>query len=99
MPPKIEFDYDEPMVLHLCETQGRLVDNRWEAFSVQYFFIAEEGVFYLSDTAGGLLNARLRARGVQPGQPITITKVRVPNPNSERPVTEYFPRICQEVAQ
>jgi hypothetical protein len=97
MLPKIEFPVDEPVVLHLRYAQGKLIDNRFEALSEQYFFSAEEGVFYLSDTAGGLLNARLRSRGVAAGQPITITRRQVPNPNSSRPVTEYFPRVCEEV--
>ena len=96
MPPKITFELNEPVTLRLRYAQGRLVDNRFEALSEQYYFSAEEGVFYLSDTAGGLLNARLRSRGVLPGQTITITKVNVPNPNSVRPIAEYFPRVCEE---
>jgi hypothetical protein len=44
------------------------------------------------ELAGGLLNARLRSHGIVAGDAITITKVRVPNPNSERPITEYVPR-------
>lgn len=97
MLPKISFELDEPVVLHLRYAQGRLIDNRFEYLSEQYFFSAEEGVFYLSDCAGALLNARLRSRGVLPGQAITITKVNVPNPNSVRPVAEYFPRVCEEL--
>jgi len=101
MLPKIEFDLDEPVVLRLRYAQGLLIGNkfyeRWPGDTVQYIFSAEEGVFYLSDTAGGLLNARLRSRGVQPGQTITITKVNVPNPNSTRPIAEYFPRVCEEL--
>ncbi len=98
MLPKITFEFDEPVVLHLRFPQGLLVDNRWEPLSEQYLFSAEEGVFYLNDCAGALLNARLRSRGVQPGQTITITKVNVPNPNSTRPIAEYFPRVCEELA-
>jgi hypothetical protein len=30
---------------------------------------------------------------------VTITKHAVPNPNSERPVTEYFPRRCVELIE
>jgi len=97
MPDKILFEFDEPVVVHLRFAQGRLIDSRFEAFTVQYLFTADEGCFYLSDTAGGLLNARLRSRGIQPGQTITITKVNVPNPNSTRPVAEYFPRVCEEL--
>jgi len=96
MPDKILFEFDEPVVVHLRFAQGRLIDSRFEAFTVQYLFTADEGCFYLSDTAGGLLNARLRASGVVAGQPITITKRAVTNPHSTRPVTEYFPRVCAE---
>src|SRR5262245_2861828 len=98
MLPKITFELGEPVVLHLRYAQGRLIDSPWEPLSEQYFFTAEEGVFYLSDTAGALLSARLRSRGIQPGQTITITKVNVPNPNSARPIAEYFPRVCEELA-
>jgi hypothetical protein len=38
-----------------------------------------------------LLNARLHSPGIQPGETITITQFKVPNPNSSRPVTEYLP--------
>lgn len=95
---KIRFELDEPVVVHLRFAQGLLIDNRFEYLSEQYVFSAEEGVFYLTDTAGGLLNARLRSAGVVPGQPITITKRNVPNPNSVRAIAEYFPRVCREVA-
>ena len=100
MQPKVNFELDEPVVLHLRYAQGRIIDNPWDPHpsSYQYIFSAEEGVFYLSDTSGALLNARLRSRGVQPGQTITITKVNVPNPNSTRPIAEYFPRVCEELA-
>jgi hypothetical protein len=95
---KIRFDLDEPVVVHLRFAQGLLIDNRFEYLSEQYLFCADEGVFYLTDTAGGLLNARLRSAGIVPGQPITITKRSVPNPNSVRPIIEYFPRACVEAA-
>jgi len=97
MPPKITFEFDEPVVLHLWYPQGRLIDSRFEAFTVQYLFCCEEGVFYLNDCAGGLLNARLRSARVEAGQPITITKRAVRGPNSERPVAEYFPCVLEEV--
>jgi len=93
---KIRFELDEPVVVHLRFAQGLLIDNRFEYLSEQYLFCADEGVFYLTDTAGGLLNARLRSAGIAPGQPITITKRSVPNPNSVRPIIEYFPRACVE---
>lgn len=99
MRPKVTFDFDEPVLVHLRYAQGRAVDNPWERNSIQYLFTAEEGVFYLADCAGALLNARLRSRGVQAGVPVTITKCRVPNANSERPITEYFPRVCVELLE
>jgi len=94
---KITFEFDEPVVVHLRFPQGRLIDSRFEACTVQWLFTADEGVFYLSDCAGGLLNARLRSAGFVAGQPVTITKRAVANPHSSRPVTEYFPRVCVEV--
>src|SRR5262249_3807950 len=101
MLPRIEFELDEPVALRLRYAQGLLIGSKfyekWPGDTVQYVFSAEEGVFYLPDLAGALLNARLRSRGIEPGQTITITKVNVRNPHSARPVAEYFPRVCEEL--
>jgi len=88
---KVEFEYDEPVSLVLRYPQGLAIDSAFER-DICYVFTAEEGTFYLSDTAGGLLNARLKSRGIAAGEPITITKTKVANPNSSRPITEYIPR-------
>src|SRR6516225_11000343 len=94
MQPKIEFEYDIPVTLHLRYAQGLEIASkyydRWPGDTTQYIFSAEEGVFYLSDTAGGLLNARLRALGVEAGDAIVITRVKVANPHTSRPVTEFI---------
>ena len=90
---KVEFAYDEPVAITLRYAQGLAIDSAFDPREICYVFSAEEGTFYLSDTAGGLLNARLRSHGIVAGDAITITKVRVPNPNSERPITEYVPRL------
>jgi hypothetical protein len=65
--------------------------ERWPGDTTQYVFSAEEGVFDPSDTAGGLLNARLRSLGVEPGDASTITRTKVANPHTSRPVAEYLP--------
>jgi hypothetical protein len=94
MQPKVEFAYDEPVTLHLRYAQGLEVASkyyeRWPGDTTQYVFSAEE-VFYLSDTAGGLLNARLRSLGVQPGETILITRIKVANPHTSRVVAEFIP--------
>lgn len=94
MLPKIEFPYGEPVTLTLRYAQGLEIESkyyeRWPGDTTQYVFSAEEGIFYLSETAGSLLNARLRSLAVDAGDVVTITKVRVPNHTSVRPVTEYF---------
>jgi len=95
--PKVEFAFDEPVTVHLRE--AKIVPSRyferWSGDTTQWLFVADEGCFYLSDTAGGLLHARLRSRGYIAGEPVTITKIRVPNPNSSRPVTEYMPEVLE----
>jgi hypothetical protein len=95
MQPKIEFEYDQPVTLHLRYPQGLEVASkyyeRWPGDTTQYVFSAEEGVFYLSDSAGGLLNARLRSLGVEAGDAIVITRVKVRDPHTSRPVAEYMP--------
>jgi hypothetical protein len=45
-----------------------------------------------------LLNARLRSGEIAAGDTITITMVKVPNPNTARPVTEYIPQRCDREA-
>ena len=96
MQPKIDFEYDQPVTLHLRYRQGLEVASkyyeRWPGDTTQYVFSAEEGVFYLSDTAGGLLNARLRSLGVEPGDAITITRTKIPSPHTSRPVAEFKPQ-------
>ena len=95
MQPKIEFEYEVPVTLHLRYAQGLEVASkyyeRWPGDTTQYVFSAEEGVFYLSDSAGALLNARLRSMGVSPGEAIVITRIKVDNPHTTRPVQEYLP--------
>lgn len=94
MLPKIEFPYGEPVTVTLRYAQGLEIPSkfyeRWPGDVTQYVFSAVEGVFYLPDTAGGLLNARLRSCGIEAGDTVTILKLKVGNPNSSRPVTEYF---------
>jgi hypothetical protein len=98
--PKIDFNYDEPVILHLRYPQGKVVESkyydRWPGDTVQVLYMAEEGLFYLSDTAGGLFNARLRSLDYEPGQPLVIIKTKVDCANSERPVTEYVPHRLEE---
>ena len=95
--PKIEFEYGEPVTLTLRYAQGLEVESkyyeRWPGDTTQYVFSAEEGTFYVSETAGALLNARLRSLGVDAGETITITKLRVPNHAALRPVTEFFAEV------
>src|SRR6516165_10680280 len=95
MLPKIGFAYDVPVTLHLRYAQGLEIASkyyeRWPGDTTQYVFSAEEGVFYLSDTAGGLLKARLRSLGVEAGDAIVITRAKVTNPRTSRPVAEYLP--------
>jgi hypothetical protein len=79
---KVTFEYDEPVVVHLCYAQGQLVDNRYEELSEQYLFTAAEGLFYLSDTAGGLLNARLRSRASSPVKPLPSPSGACPIPTA-----------------
>lgn len=96
MPPKVLFEFDQPVTLTLRYAQGLETGSRyyerWPGDVRQYVFSAEEGVFYLGDSAGGLLNARLRSLAIAAGDAVTITKTRVPNHTSDRGVIEYLPR-------
>jgi hypothetical protein len=88
---KISFELDSPIVVHLMDTAGRERESAYPPYDTYWTFEAEEGVFYLSDTQGGLFRARLRSRGIAAGEPVTIIKTKVPNPNSDRPIVEYLP--------
>jgi len=88
---KIKFELDTPIVVHMMDLDGRERDSEFPPFDTYWTFEAEEGRFYLSDTQGGLFRARLKARGIGVGEPVTIIKTKVPNPNSDRPIVEYLP--------
>lgn len=89
MQPKITFEMDVPQTLHVIAFEP--FDSWFPPFDLQYRVLTEEGVFYLSDTQGALLAARLRSRKFEPGDPVTIVKTQVPNPNSTRKIIEYLP--------
>lgn len=95
MSPKITFDFDEPTVVTLLYAQGLEIESkyyeRWPGDTTQYVFNAAEGVFFVPELAGALLNARLRSLGVSAGETVIITKVKALNPNSSRAVIEYLP--------
>src|SRR5262245_30616899 len=88
---KIKFELDTPIVVHMMDLDGRERGSDYPPFDSYWTFEAEEGLFYLSDTQGGLFRARLKSRGIAAGVPVVIIKTKVPNPNSDRPITEYFP--------
>ena len=94
MSTKIEFEVNEPVTLTLRYAQGLEVVSRyyerWPGDTTQYVFNTEEGRFYLGDTAGALLNARLRSLHAAPGYVVTITKLNVTNHVTKLPVGEYF---------
>lgn len=99
MRPKIDFEVGEPITLTLRYAQGLEIESkyyeRWPGDVTQYVFSAVEGVFYLPDLAGSLLNARLRASDYEAGETLTITKTFAHSPVSSRPVTEYIPFVCR----
>ena len=98
--PRITFELGEPVVATLRFPRGLEIPSkyyeRWPGGTTQYLFSAVEGNFYLPEGAGALLNARLRSRGIAAGETITITMVKIANPNAPRPVTEYIPLRCDQ---
>src|SRR5215467_3900156 len=90
--PKITFTPGVPEPVTLRYVSGKAVDSSFPPGSVQHMFSAEEGVFYLSDTAGGLLTARLKSMGVEAGETVLITKTQVKSLHTGRPTTEWIPR-------
>jgi hypothetical protein len=98
MSPKITFDFDEPIVVTLLYGQGLEIESkyyeRWPGDTTQYVFNADEGVFFVPELAGALLNARLRSLGIAAGDTVIITKRKVRTPGSLRLAVEYFPELC-----
>jgi len=89
--PKIVFEPNVPVAVTLRYLEGKAVDSAFPPGSTQYQFSAEEGVFYLSDTAGPLFMARIKSLGVRTGETIMVTKSQVQSPNSKRTITEWIP--------
>ena len=73
---KITFELDTPVVVHMMDLDGRERDSHFPPFDTYWMFEAEEGRFHLSDTQGGLFRARLKARGIEAGEPVTIIKTK-----------------------
>jgi hypothetical protein len=71
----IRFATNVPQLLHLRTLAGKPVDSQFGG--VQHMFTAEEGTFYVSDKVGPILMDQFRKLGVQPGDPIEITKAEV----------------------
>lgn len=89
--PKITFEMDVPQPVTLRFLEGKAVDSSFPPGSTQYQFSAEEGVFYLSDTAGPLFMQRCKTLGVKVGETIQVTRTRVTSRNSARGVIEWIP--------
>lgn len=100
MSPKIAFEFDEPVPVTLRYAQGLEVESkyyeRWPGDTTQYVFNAAEGVFFVPELAGALLNARLRSLGIAAGDTVLITKRKVRTLGSLRLAVEYFPELCAE---
>jgi len=91
MSGKINFETGVPVTVTLRNIVGEAVDSRFGGF--QYCFrTVDGGVFYLSDTGGALLMARLRSMELKPGEPITITKTSVSSIQTGRATIEWVPR-------
>jgi hypothetical protein len=73
--PIIRFATNVPQVLHLRSLEGKPVESNYGG--MQHMFSAEEGTFYVSDKVGPILMDQFRKLGVQPGDPIEITKAEV----------------------
>ena len=68
----IRFQTNIPQAVRLIRLEGRSVDSQFGG--TQMMFMAAEGAFYVSDKVGAILADQFAKLGVQPGQPIEITK-------------------------
>lgn len=73
--PVIRFALNCAQVLHVQTLEGKVVESQFGGF--QHLFTAREGTFYVSDKVGGILTDQFRKLGVQPGDPVEITKAEV----------------------
>ena len=68
----IRFATNVPRNLHMRFLEGKPVESQFGG--IQHMFTSEEGTFYVSDKVGGILANQFRSLGVQPGDPVEITK-------------------------
>jgi hypothetical protein len=73
--PIIRFATNVAQILHLRTLAGKPVESNYGG--MQHMFSAEEGAFYVSEKVGGILTDQFLKLGVQPGDPVEITKAEV----------------------
>jgi hypothetical protein len=80
--PTIKFATNQPVELRLRSIEGRPVESQFGG--TQHMFSAEEGVFYVSETVGGILTDQLRKLRIQPGDLVEIIKAETVQGNRKR---------------
>lgn len=70
--PVIRFQTNVPVELRLRNLEGKPVESQFGG--IQHMFMAEEGMFYVSETVGRILVEQFAKLGVKVGEPIDICK-------------------------
>ena len=72
---KINFQTNVPVLLRLNSIEGRERESQFGP--VQHLFTTDDGIFYVSETAGRVITEQCRKLGVRPGEEIEICKAEV----------------------
>lgn len=72
---KINFPVNVPVPVRLNSIEGRERESQFGP--VQHLFTTDEGIFYVSETAGKVITEQCRKLGVRPGDEIEICKAEI----------------------
>lgn len=72
---KLVFQTNVPVCVRLNSIEGKERESQFGP--VQHLFTTDDGIFYVSETAGRVITEQCRKLGVRPGDLIEITKAEV----------------------
>lgn len=72
---KINFAVNVPVLVRLNSIEGKERESQFGP--LQHLFTTDEGIFYVSETAGRVITDQCRKLGVRPGDEIEICKAEV----------------------
>lgn len=72
---KITFPTNQPVLVRLNSIEGKERESQFGP--MQHLFTTDDGIFYVSETAGKVITDQCRKLGVRPGDEIEICKAEI----------------------